>query len=103
MVILSITSPFRWSLVSSYGSWHTPPAIAKRGGRWWTGSSLYGTPHNHRRGPVFEFSRTSVYKLIERGDLAVVRLLPDAPRIHRQDLDAMIAAHTGAEEAPGEA
>jgi len=48
-------------------------------------------------------SRTSVYKLIERGDLAVVRLLPDAPRIHRQDLDALIAAHTGAEEAPGEA
>ena len=39
-------------------------------------------------------SRTSIYKLIERGDLHVVRLLPDAPRIHRQTMDALIAART---------
>ena len=48
-------------------------------------------------------SRTSIYKLIERGDLPVVRLLPDAPRIKRSDLDALIAARTRTEDAPGDA
>lgn len=45
-------------------------------------------------------SRTSIYHLIDRGDLPVVRPLPDSPRIKREDLDALIAARTRAEEAP---
>lgn len=39
-------------------------------------------------------SRTSIYNLIDRGTLSVVRPLPDTPRIKRSDLDALIAATT---------
>ena len=45
-------------------------------------------------------SRTSFYKLIERGDVRPVRLLADAPRILRADLDALVAAARRAADSP---
>ena len=44
--------------------------------------------------------RTSIYKLVEQGDLHVVRLLPDAPRIRRTELDALVAARVAEAERP---
>ena len=45
-------------------------------------------------------SRTSIRHLIDRDDHQVVRLLADAPRIKRGDLDAPVEARTAPEEAP---
>lgn len=39
---------------------------------------------------ILGVSRSSVYRLIERGALKIVRPLPDAPRIARADLDAYV-------------
>ena len=35
-------------------------------------------------------SRTSIYALIDRGDIKPIRLIKDAPRILRGDLDALV-------------
>lgn len=44
--------------------------------------------------------RTSIYKLLEQGDLHVVRLLADAPRIRRAELDALIERRVADAERP---
>lgn len=45
-------------------------------------------------------SRTSIYHLIDRSNLQVVRLLADAPPIKRSDLDTPVAARTALDKAP---
>jgi len=45
--------------------------------------------------------RASIYKLIERGEISVVRLLAASPRIKRSDLDALVEAKTVAASGPG--
>jgi excisionase family DNA binding protein len=37
-------------------------------------------------------SRQSIYRLHEQGRLPISRLIPDAPRVRRSDLDALLAS-----------
>ena len=45
----------------------------------------------------------SVYRLIERGELTVLRILPDAPRVRATDLDALIMRRLAETDTPNEA
>jgi hypothetical protein len=66
---------------------HTTPQTCT-GTAGWPASELLTLPATANR---LAISVRSLYRLIERDELTVIRILPDAPRIRAADLDALIA------------